>query len=115
MCWCWSEHPMHRPTFTQILSILKADSFTNLLATAEVIRPSQLGINVTAVCVHAVTALETNFQGSAGISDPSLSTLMKTFKSGLQVFYGTNNGQCGMLQFQSTGTTEEVQQLLCQF
>jgi len=98
---------MHRPTFTQILSVLKAESFTNLLTTAEVFQPSQPGVNITTACIDAVAASRINFQGSAGISDPSLSTLMKTFKS-LQVFYGTNNGQCGKLQFRSTGTIEEV-------
>ena len=114
MCWCWSDLPHHRPNFTQILEALRSESFTNLLATAEVLG-SKSGHQITAACVNAVMAPKLK---NAVQSDwhPSMSRLMslvhgKSSRRGelaMQVIFGTEKGQCEVIQFQATGTTKKV-------
>lgn len=120
MCWCWSDLPQHRPNFTQILKILRNKSFTNLLATAEVQEPASTSRPITAACVTTVIAPKVKSITSREVY-PSMSRLMSLvqFKASdrgepaLQVFYGTENGHCEMMQFQSTGTLRKVHVCVC--
>ena len=76
MCWCWSEKPQHRPTFEEILQILKTKSFTRLLSAMPV---SKLNNVVSAACIYvSSTAPLANPQqfiyGSSATLHPSSSS-----------------------------------------
>lgn len=111
MCWCWSEQPHQRPSFQQILEILKAESFTTLLASAQIMDPIK---NITTACA-STQLLPFAISSQSNIS-PSFKNIMKilhntsseTSESGVQVWYGTRNGQCEMLQFQPSATSKKV-------
>ncbi len=115
MCWCWSDSPQHRPNFTQILTTLRKEAFTNLLATAEMLESDRSRRQITASCMGMV--MDRHIKSSI-LKDmhPSMCQMMSRVQSmkslkgenAMQVFYGTDSGQCGMIQFQSTGTIKKV-------
>ena len=43
MCWCWSEKPQHRPTFLEILRVLRTSVLTSLMSAVEL---NEQGITV---------------------------------------------------------------------
>ena len=110
MCWCWSEQARQRPSFQQILQVLKSESFTNLLAAAQLMDPIP---KITAACtsIQSLPLLPTT---PSDIS-PSFKKIMKLLHNDpsrasetVQVWYGTQNGRVEMLQFQSSVTTKKV-------
>lgn len=111
MCWCWCDLPQHRPNFTQILGVLKDVSFTNLVASEVVFESTKSGQQIT----DTVIAERINDSVQRDLC-PTVSRLMslvqtKTSWQGehaVQMFYGTDHGLCGMMQFQSTGTIIKV-------
>jgi hypothetical protein len=115
MYWCWSDLPQERPNFTQILTILKDVSFTNLIATTKVLEPTKKGEQITAACLDTVIAERIKDITKRELC-PSMSRLMSLMESraswqgehGMQLFYGTDQGVCGMMQFQATGTVKKV-------
>ena len=139
MCWCWSERPGHRPDFSTILDTLKSDMFSHLLASFPLLRAEE---EVTTSCMRlcrtrrgstsaSLSSNSTSLTHST-ILDQSLSTLgissLIYGKSGTlggeetvtQVWYGTEFGKYGMIQFQNSGILHEVcwytlcTQMLCQ-
>ena len=116
MCWCWSDKPQHRPTFGQILKIIKADSFTHLLDATPVTASSRKN-QVTAACLK-----------SASSSPPKLSTLTvpainddgftMTYStaskvlSPIEIWYGTKCGSCGVVCFHQSLTVKVCKSLL---
>lgn len=113
MCWCWCDLPQERPNFTQILGILQDICFTNLIATAEVLEPTKKREQITTACLDTVIAERIKVQKEMF---PSMSQMMSLMQSkgswqgehAMQMFYGTDYGQCGMMQFQETGTVKKV-------
>ena len=130
MCWCWSDLPQHRPNFEQILSILKCDSFTSLLAATSLTRESN---DITAASLHTICTRRnsiTNYH-SRSVANSSIYAggpmnidLSMTYSNVVslmtgtvgeelttQVWYGTESGACGVVQFQRGGTIKEVRTL----
>ncbi len=120
MCWCWSDKPQHRPTFDEILKIIKTDSFTHLLEATPISRDHD---DITAACIN--TSLRSNsfssFQtmsvgaGMGTRSDTTLSyhSVMSMLSTGnnspredttIQVWYGTQHGKCGVVNFHKSTT-----------
>ena len=110
---------MHRPDFSVILNILKSGIFMNLLAAFPLLDNKEV---ITASCMR--TFYGQKFSGSVTHShstmlDQSLASLGVTSliygksaaygeESTTQVWYGTEFGKCGVVQFQNTGITHEV-------
>ena len=123
MCWCWSDLPNHRPSFTIILNILKSDMFIHLLASFSVLKEDE---EVTTSCIRLMRTRRSS--GSVSLShstmmDQSLASLGimslvygKPSSGGYagggeyatQVWYGTQFGKYGVIQFQNNGIIHEV-------
>ena len=52
MCWCWSEHPYHRPAIKEVLTVLE-DGVTSQLVSAFPIMSNTTGMVVSASVIHA--------------------------------------------------------------
>lgn len=111
MCWCWSDNPQDRPTFSQILTILTTGgTFTQLLDSRKL---TQEGESFTTACVHTVRQQLTRSRRKQedtekpSVASPSpsvLSVLAATDEDEeetMSVFYGTCNGKLGTIQFLS--------------
>ena len=126
MCWCWSDKPQHRPTFDEVLKIIKTDSFTHLLEATPVSRNHD---EVTAACINSSCKQSSLpiFQtmsvgpGMGTRSDTTLSyqSVMSMLSSSggsprddttIQVWYGTLEGRCGVVNFHKS-TTNHVRTL----
>ena len=111
MCWCWSDKPQHRPTFRQILKIIKADSFTHLLEATPMTAGSRKN-QVTAACLKSV--ISSTPQSSIVRTLPSISddgftmtycTASKVL-SPVEIWYGTRCGSCGVVCFHQSLTVK---------
>ena len=115
MCWCWSDLPQDRPDFTQILEALKSEAFTNLLASADVFN-SKSGQQITASCVNSIITPKLKISEPREPQLTSLARLMSLVhgratrrgEPAMQVIYGTDCGQCEVIQFQSSGAVRKV-------
>lgn len=119
MCWCWSDRPNHRPSFNTILSILHQDTFFHLLASYPMLKEEE---DVTSSCMRLFKSRRISSVGSLSHSmmvDQSLASLgvmnlvhgKSSLSSGeiaTQIWYGTEFGKYGMIQFQNSGVTHEV-------
>ena len=117
MCWCWSDRPNSRPDFSAILSILKSDMFTHLLASF-IVQKSEEEFTTSCMRLSRSRRVSGSLTYSTAV-DASLASLgvmsLVYGKSGFageeyatQVWYGTEFGKFGMVQFQTTGTIHEV-------
>ena len=112
MCWCWSDLPQHRPNFSQILQVLRSETFTNLVASAQAMESNT---QITAACLHNVIANPIKNSTQKAMC-PSIARIMSVIhgksshenETALQVWYGTENGRCEMMQFQPSGTIKKV-------
>ena len=119
MCWCWSDKPQHRPTFNEVLKVIKTDSFTHLLEATPVSRDHG---EITAACT-SYSALQnslsvvqsTSFSGHGKgsrldkiISHSSVVTMLSSSSSSslsnmtIQVWYGTKQGKCGVVNLHNS-------------
>lgn len=122
MCWCWSERSNHRPDFTKILHVLKSDTFTHLLASFSLLNVEE---EVSGSCVRLYRQCRRSVTATLGHStvvDQSLSSLgvMSLLNSkssymgeefATQVWYGTESGKFGMIQFNNSGAIHDVSAL----
>ena len=111
MCWCWSDKPQHRPTFEQILKIVKKDSFTHLLEAVPV--TSSRKNLVTSACVKFnSTSPQKGTASSAPSSDDLEFQYGTTTKvlSPVEIWYGTKTGSCGKIRFQHPVTIKVCKQ-----
>lgn len=117
MCWCWSDLPQDRPDFSQILEVLRSESFTNLLAAAELFHCKSN--QVTAMHINSVLAPRLKRTAQKDLELASLSWLMSLVQgksqsaqrrgeTAVQVIYGTDKGRCEMVQFQNSGAVRKV-------
>lgn len=107
MCWCWSDNPQHRPTFTQIKEIISTSTFTQLLDSKKLL---QEGHNFTTACIHMFRQplsrrrhQEDVMSEKPSIASPSPSVLSVLAASAdeediVTVFYGTGTGQISAIQ-----------------
>ena len=125
MCWCWSEKPQHRPDFQEILGVLRTDTFTHLLADTPV---SKISDDVTAACIRKTKAAprkrsSSSYQAKTCSSVQESLSLNSLLGSGatsllhsttmgeetvVEVWYGTQDGSLGLVQYQQSGTVTEV-------
>ena len=115
MCWCWSEKSKCRPTFTQIKKILNSSTFTYLFGAA----PLTTNDNYTAVCMHTYTQPTMSHQHQPDDSmvspSPSVVNLLAASiieDNSTRVWYGTEKGKLGYVQFMSSETTSEVHKIM---
>ena len=107
MCWCWSDKPQHRPTFEQILKVIKTDSFTHLLEATPIM--SSRKNPVTAACVNFSASQSqqsaSNSEGPMIVDNSSFtySTATKVL-SPVEIWYGTHAGSSGVIQFHKSIT-----------
>ena len=114
MCWCWSDLPHDRPNFTQIIQILRTESFTNLLATSEIMS-SKKGHQITAAYLNTILVAPLKDTAASEVC-PSVHRLMSLVKSksqkkgelAMQIVYGTESGDCEVVQYQATGVLRKV-------
>ena len=122
MCWCWSERPQDRPTFTQIKQLLESSAFTRLFgATNPVTRDDSF----TAACVHthkqqpittttvSTTQQQTSEDDKLSRPSPSPSVVSLLAASVMEdtttkVWYGTEKGRLGYVQFTSQESNYKV-------
>ena len=123
MTWCWSDNPNHRPTFDQILSILKSDASYSLVGGMPVSKDDE----IHAACVKTVAVRRRSLTGTF---NPSLTTTntkggpsclrmtnvipLKSCGIGMEtvvdVWYGTITGKLNVVRYHSTGACVEVWQ-----
>ena len=120
MCWCWSDKPQHRPKFDEILKVVKTDSFTHLLEATPISRDND---DITAACINCSLKPNTmsmfhstSVESGLGTrSDTTLSyhSVMSMLSTGntspredttIQVWYGTEHGKCGVVNFHKSTT-----------
>ncbi len=114
MCWCWSEKPNSRPTFPQIKEIIKGSMFTYLFGASPLTTNND---NFTAICTHTYTQPANYTQQhqphdeSLVSPSPSVVSLLAASiieDNNTRVWYGTEKGTLGYVQFMSSQTTSEV-------
>ena len=109
MCWCWSDKPQHRPTFRQILQVIKADSFTHLLEATPMTAGSRKN-QVTAACLKSVnisTPQSNTSRAVPAIREDGFTMTYSTASKVLsptEVWYGTRCGSCGVICFHQSLT-----------
>ena len=117
MCWCWSDKPQYRPTFNEILNIIKTDTFTHLLEATPISKDLN---DVTAACITSSVSrahsLSTSMEGSMSVIPKSTysTALQQLLLAGenssskgdvsVQVWYGTKEGKCGIVNFHKSIT-----------
>ena len=117
MCWCWSDKPQDRPTFTQIKEIVSSSTFTQLLDNFRITGDDD---NIQTACVHSFKQnltrkrnAEDNLSEKRLSASPSPSVLSLLAASSdeeniVQVYYGTGKGKVGVIRFQSAEPNCEV-------
>ena len=124
MCWCWSEKPQCRPNFQEILEVVRTDTFNYLLAANPI---SKSNDEVRAACIRTTKAASrkrsTSSNHGKSPSNSSLSQECSFPSSGVmsllhcttlgeetavEVWYGTEKGSLGLVQYQQSGTVIEV-------
>lgn len=117
MCWCWSDKPQHRPTFTQIKEIVSSSTFTQLLDNFRITVDDD---SIQTACVHSFKQTLTRKRNpddnipekrlSASPSPSVLSLLAANSdeENIVQVYYATAKGKVGVIQFQSGETNCQV-------
>ena len=118
MCWCWSDRPQHRPTFCEIHSALDSAAFLHLLGVSRLFTDQD---KFKTACTHvfqqqvkrnhlseenAVRKRESAMPSAAVVN--LLSQVSADEGYTLQVWYGTERGKIGMVQFSSGETNCEV-------
>lgn len=111
MCWCWSDKPQHRPTFEQILKVIRSDSFTHLLEATPMTIGSKKNQVTTASLKSVVSSTP---QQSTTRTVPAIredgftmtySTASKVL-SPVEIWYGTRGGSCGVVCFHQSLTVK---------
>jgi len=108
MCWCWSELPNYRPDFSTVLRVLKTDKFTRLLQSFQLTKNEE---QVTTSCIRYVqprmfSSTSSSFDPTSSVFSSYVSRNTTTGISddlGIQVWYGTDAGKYGIIQFQNGG------------
>ena len=125
MCWCWSEHPYHRPEFKEVISKLK-DAVTSQLVTAFPISNADSGTSVAAAYTRSTTksfasSSSALFSGerrlalAPGYLDPFGNTnkmYRSSFKSPVMVLDVWCGGKDGLKHITSQ-TTGHMTEVLC--
>lgn len=124
MTWCWSDNPNHRPSFDQILSILRSDSSYSLVGGTPVSRDDE----IHAACVKTVAvrrrslastinpSLTTTTTSLAGPSCTRMTSVISPRLCGIgmetvvDVWYSTITGKLSVVRYHSTGSSVEVWQ-----
>ena len=125
MAWCWSDRPKHRPTFDQILSILRGETLYSLVGGI----PLGDETEVHAACVKTIaiphrrhsstfnpSSSSSSAGGGAGLSQSCmrLSSIIPArtcgigMETGIEVWYGTVKGKLSAIRYHSTGTYVQV-------
>lgn len=107
--------PNYRPDFTTILEVLKTDMFTHLLASFPLVgNEEQVTTSCIRLCSSRRRSLPSGISCSVDTSSASVGlTSLFPSKSTVggddtQVWYGTDLGKYGVIQFQNSGITHEV-------
>ena len=111
MCWCWSEKPQHRPLFSEIKEIIKSSMFIQLLDATSLTTNKD---TFTTACVHSYKQPNTrarhpedSITSLLPSPSPSIVSILaaSTEEEGiLQVWYGTEKGKLGFIQFLTAET-----------
>ena len=123
MCWCWSEKPQHRPSFQEILKVLRNSAFTSMTSVVELNKH-----DVMAAC-YKLTGPHTSSPSSSSsslvtsprssvtsplpliTSEPettnSTTGLLGADNSVLEVWFG-NCDSLSVLAYHSTGASIQV-------
>ena len=122
MAWCWSDRPRHRPSFEQILSVLRGETIYSLVGGLPL---GDVGeVHAAAVKTIAIP----HRRHSSTFSPPSsvsggmgqgqsclrLSSIIPAracgigMGTGIEVWYGTIKGKLNMVRYHSTGTFVKV-------
>ena len=113
MCWCWSEKPNCRPTFSQIKEIIKTGAFTYLFGATTLTTDHDC---FTSACIHTYKLPSFN-QHDKDISTSSVAPSQSVVNllaasiiedNGTRVWYGTEKGKLAYVQFLSSDTASEV-------
>lgn len=122
MCWCWSEHPYHRPELKDLISKLE-DGVTSQLVTAFPISSADAGVTVVAAATRTTTksfafsasfSTEKRLALAPGYLNPfgnTSKTFRSSFKSPIMVLDVWCGGKDGLkhITSQASGHMSEVQ------
>ena len=103
MCWCWSEKPQHRPSFQEILKVLRNSTLVKLLSAFPATQSREV---VTAAATKL--SFESSPQHSP-ITEDTVDVLGNhgDFRARLEVWYGCD-GQLNVVEYLPTGVTMQV-------
>jgi serine/threonine protein kinase len=115
MAWCWSDKPRHRPSFEQILSILRGETIYSLvggLPLGDVEEVHAAAVKTIAIPHrrHSSTFSPPASVQGQGQSCLRLSSIIPAracgigMGTGIEVWYGTIKGTLKMVRYHSTGT-----------
>ena len=118
MAWCWSDKPKHRPSFEQILSILRGESIYSLvgglpLGVVEEVHAAAVRTIAIPHRRHSTTFSPTLVSGQTQ-SCLRLSSIIPArvcgigMETGIEVWYGNIKGKLNMVRYHSTGTYVKV-------
>lgn len=108
MCWCWSERPAFRPTFTQIKNIIKNDTFTHLIGSAALPNDDDVYTTVSVQTYNLKNSSQGNendLDSSSVAPSPSVANLLAASivqEHITRVWYGTKQGRLGYIKFPSS-------------
>ena len=121
MAWCWSDKPKHRPSFDQILSILRGETIYSLVGGL----PLGDMEEIHAACVTTISIPHRRHSCSfnpasvscgvgQGQSCMRLSSIIPArpcgigMETGIEVWYGNINGKLNVVRYHSAGTYNQV-------
>jgi serine/threonine protein kinase len=122
MAWCWSDRPQHRPSFNQILSILRGETIYSLVGGIPL--PGEEEIH--AACVKTISIPHWRHSTTSNLGGPTaggtgqgqsclrLSSIIPHracgigMETGVEVWYGTIRGNLNVVRYHSTGTFVEA-------